>query len=360
MKIFNKSDRLGIAWFSHTAEETPLICLDIPCYCIVQAFVAWSAASNEHAINICASGEQQRLAASSNFYHPSGSFMYSADITSFIQLHFNTVYEIKPLEGDTERFRWNLIIVYNCPFYPVQHVCVLLQEDNEEKLWETMQDNLPRITADTNMTAQLYLLAYETDTPHSQYGNLLYQRHDRHLALAAEQIIPSNYAALQAGYSHPFIIAQQCPLPSTEMRLEQTTDRIHLNLHDIATCNTKITNTGTTAALYVQYRTTLPDCARLVDDTFTINGIQVPVSVDNSNVITIILRNMPVGDLLLVSFQMQIYIQPTQKKLYHSATLDYHFYSEPNTLSIGNTPSNVVEYIVPLLSNPLSDEAGDS
>lgn len=345
MKIFNKSDRLGIAWFSHTAEETPIIHLDAPYYCIVQAFVAWSATSNEHTIDIYATGEHQRLAARSSFRHSNDLFLYSADITPFVQLHCNTAYEIRPLESDAEQFRWHMIVVYNCPSQPVRHVCVLLQENGEEQLWEAMQSELPSITAHTNKTAQLHLLGYDAYASNSQYGNLLCQRYDLHLELVAEQIMPNNYADPQASCPHPFIIAQQCPLPTTDMRLEQTTDRAHISLQDIVTCTTKITNRGTIEALYVQYRTTLPACARLIHDSFTINGIQIPISVDSFNVITVILRNMPVDDLLLVSFQMQFYTQPTETKLYHSATLDYHFYAEPNTLSIGNTPSNIVEYV---------------
>lgn len=345
MKMFSSSNRFGVEWFSHTTEEQPVIRLHARSYCIVRAYVAWSAPTREHTIDIRAAEDEYRLTASSNFQHAGGLFMYSEDITSFVQLRCDTVYEIKPSEPETEPFRWQLIVIYKCPFQPIRHLCVLLQENEDEQLWEAMQASLPTVTTQTNQTAQLYTLGYGANVSDAFADDLVPERHDLRLALAAEQIMPANYTDLQTNCPHPFIIAQQCPLPMPDLHVEQAADRVHLCLHDRVTCTTKITNTGLTAATHIQYRTTLPSGMRLVENSFTINDIPIPMKVDNHNVITIILRDMPVGDLLLVSFHMQVDSQSAGSWL-HSATLDYHFRPEPNTLSIGNTSSNTVEYTV--------------
>jgi len=346
MKLFQKSDRLGVAQFTHTTEEQPFIQIGTPCYCIVQAYLAWSSSTSERTIHISTCNREHRLTAQSHFRSATDLFMYNEDVTAFFKLHNNDNYTIRSIEPKASSFRWHLLIIYYCPLQPIQHLCVLLQEQTHELLWDELQANLPTITAQTNEPAKLYTLGFNPNLSNATDQQLFPERHNRQLSVTDQQILPTNYTDLQANCPHPFILTQLCPLPMPNMCLEQTANRTQINIQHIVTCNTKITNTGQTAAVCIQYRSVLPTCMQLVANSLTINDVPIPITVDSYNAITIILRDMAVNDLLLVSYQLQVHSQPEQTPCLHSATLDYHFYSEPNTRSIGNTPSNTVEYTI--------------
>ncbi|MDP4099419.1 hypothetical protein OIN60_22135 [Paenibacillus sp. P96] len=335
MELFDKADRLGIKWISNTEGHDTLLHIEDLSYCIVRAPLIWYSEQPASTIDIVTESNTLTLEAESEFQESStGRYLHIKDITFFVQVNSRAEYAVIPKSGASDTLVWHLPIIYNCPFLPPCHLSLHVQSEPAAPLWETWLDQLPEITTDISLPAELHVLEGNT---HRTYMD----------SFSMEKGLKNQpfYPKVREDSPHPYLITQRVLGRDAVMNLAQSADHSVIKLGDIVTCRTVITNTGTTTCMYVQYRTTLLSCARLVPGSFVINGIEVPMATDSMNVITVILRNMPVGDLLDVSFRMEIHEKAEVEKLYMSSVLDYHFQPVDDRLLIGNQPSNVVEFI---------------
>ncbi|MFB5762586.1 hypothetical protein [Paenibacillus medicaginis] len=334
MELFDKADRLGMTWISNTEGHSTLLHIEDLSYCIVRAPLIWYSEQPASAVEIVTRDNRLTVELESVFRDSfTGRYVHMKDITFFVQMNSNSEYSITPKSGDPDSLVWHLPIIYNCPFLPPCHLSLHVQSEPEAPLWESWLAGLPEITTSLSLASELHVLE---GTTHQTYTD----------TFALEKGLKNQplYPRVRNESPHPYLIAQRVLGRDAVMKLDQSADHDVVKLGDVVTSRTVITNTGSTTCMYVQYRTTLPQCARLVPGSFIINGIHVPLETDAMNVITVILRNMPVGDLLDVSFRMDIHEESEIEKFYMSSVLDYHLEPVDNRLLIGNQPSNVVEF----------------
>jgi uncharacterized repeat protein (TIGR01451 family) len=335
MELFDKADRLGITWISNTEGHTTKLHIEDLSYCIVRAPLIWYSEQPASTVEIVTEGDRLTIELESVFRDSSsGRYVHIKDITFFVQIHSNAEYSVVPKSGTPEDLVWHLPIIYNCPFLPPCHLCLHVQSEPEAPLWASWLEKLPEITTELSLASELHVL--EGNIHRTYMDTFSMDKGLRNQPL---------YAKVREESPHPYLIAQRVLGRDAVMKLAQSADHSVIRLGDIVTCRTVITNTGSTTCMYIQYRTTLPACARLVPGSFIINTIEVPMETDAMNVITVILRNMPVGDLLDVSFKMEIHEKSEIEKLYMSSVLDYHLEPVDGRQLIGNQPSNVVEFI---------------
>ncbi|MFB5762018.1 hypothetical protein [Paenibacillus medicaginis] len=344
MELINKANRLGLKWISNTEGHSTRLHFDDLSYCIERALLIWYSGQPASVVEITTGHDQLTVESESVFRDSStGRYVHNKDITFFAQVNSHAEYSITPKSGDPDDpgdlddlddLVWHLPIVYNCPFLPPCHFSLHIQSEPEELLWEPWVASLPEITTDLALSSELHVLE---GAAHLAYMDTF----SMDKGLKKQPLYPK----VREESPHPYLIAQRVLARDAVMKLAQSADHSVVKLGDIVTSRTVITNTGSTPCMYVQYRTTLPQCARLVPGSFIINGIEVPMQTDTMNVITVILRNMPVGDLLDVSFRMEIHEPSEIEKFYMSSVLDYHFQPVDDRLLIGNQPSNVVEFI---------------
>ncbi|MFB5677425.1 hypothetical protein ACE3NQ_30070 [Paenibacillus terreus] len=335
MELFDKADRLGMKWISNTEGHSAWLHIEDRSYCIVRAPLIWYSEQPASTVEIVTERDKLTVELESVFRDSStGRYVHIKDITFFVQMNSDSVYVVTPKSGDPGDLVWHLPIIYNCPFLPPCHLSLHVQAEPDALLWESWQASLPEITTDLSLPSELHVL--EGNTHRSYMDTFSMDKGLKNQPL---------YPKVREESPHPYLIAQRVVARDAVMNLAQSADHSVIKLGDIVTSRTVITNTGSTTCMYVQYRTTLPECARLVPGTFVINGIDVPMETDSINVITVILRNMPVGDLLDVSFKMEIHKESEIEKFYMSSVLDYHFEAVDGRLLIGNQPSNVVEFI---------------
>ena len=335
MELFDKADRLSMKWISNTEGQNTKLHIEDLSYCIVRAPLIWYSEQPASSVEIETANDKLTVELESVFRDSStGRYVHIKVITFFVQMNSNAEYSITPKSGDPESLVWHLPVIYNSPFLLPCHLCLYVQPEPEAPLWESWLEKLPEITTDLSLASELHILEGST---HRAYLDTFSMDN----GLKNQPLYPK----VREESPHPYLIAQRVLARDAVMNLAQSADHSVIKLGDIVTCRTIITNTGSTTCMYVQYRTTLPKCARLVPGSFIINGIEVPMQTDAMNVIQVILRNMPVGDLLDVSFRMEFHEKSEVEKFYMSSVLDYHFEPVDGRLLIGNQPSNVVEFI---------------
>ncbi|MFB5561916.1 DUF11 domain-containing protein [Bacillus cereus] len=297
-------------------------------------------------------------------------FIYTIDVTHLISYAGNTTCVIDfPEHSNHYTYRehepiWSLALIYGDPSFPVRHVSLLTGEhvplispiifskllvpsqgSNNgilhlfgEKRQELASIPLVSFGSDTNQLPFLYPLTNLLDETGHLSKRILNQEIDISATLMPAQSeatlhLPSNPADM----IYFLAIGLQINAVEPKMNIIHSADKKNVQINDIVTYTTIITNTGTATAECIQFRTSFPAGTEFISNSLTIN--RTPISGDPSQ--GVILRNMPVGDSIIVVYQMKIIsISPTGFIL-HQSVLDYNFTSLQNTLAVGNQPSNI-------------------
>lgn len=339
MELFNRADRLGINWISNTAGHTTKLQIDDDSYCIVLACLVWYSKQPVPTVELVTDNSSITVKTMNTIQdNTSGHYIQMKEITFFTQTNVDSVYTLTAPAAapgdDPDALSWHLPVIYNSPFLPPCHICLHVQSETDAPLWEPWLAALPEITTDHKLSAELHVLA---DNDHQTYTD----HFSMEQGIAAQPL----YATARAKTAAPYLLVHRVQARNVIMKLEHSADPTDIKPGGIVNCRTVITNTGWTTCMYIQYRTTLLKCARFIPDSLVINGIPIAVMPDSQNVITIILRNMPPGDMLDITFKMEIYTEPEVQKTLMSSVLDYHFAPVDGRSLIGNQPSNEVEFL---------------
>jgi uncharacterized repeat protein (TIGR01451 family) len=333
MEIINKPDRLNIKWVSGPEEQPSILRFQEPCYFILRAYFIGYSRHAETTLKVATAREELIIESKMEAQdHTTDLFIHRQDITYFLQINTNLEFTINSSQDFDETFTWHIAIIYGCPSLPPSNISFYIRSSEGEMLWEEWQTGLPSISSAAPLTSELHVLdgVKHQEYVHSQYFS----------GATTDQ---AHYQQMRTEAPVPYLIAQRTLALEAQMNLVQTVDQDQAAIGDILTSRTRITNTGTVGANFVQYRTTLPRCAQLLDGGFTINGIVIAIGTDNQNVITVILRNMPVHDLLDVSIQMLFHSDSADAPIYLDAVIDYHFLAVDDKWLVGNQASNLVE-----------------
>ncbi|MBT2287716.1 DUF11 domain-containing protein [Paenibacillus albidus] len=331
MEILSKADRLNIKWLSNMEGHRTNLHFDEPSYFVFRAYLIWHSEHPAATIDIITGSGQSRMESESEF-EDEAQYVHRKDITYFVQMNYDTDYSIIPVSDHPDLFTWHLAIIYGCPTLPASHISLNLKSGPEENLWEEWISNLPSVSTTDPLTSELHLL-----------DGFVHQEYVDTQPFMKDTLDQPYNQQIRSESPNPYLIARRLQALEAKMTLTQSVDHTEIKVGNTITCTTRITNTGTAAAHFVQYRTTLPMFAELVSGTFTINGIVISIAMDSNHIITVILRNMPVHDVLLVSFQMLITSEPQVDKFYLSSVIDYHTPPVDGKWLIGNQPSNILE-----------------
>ncbi|MBH5318832.1 hypothetical protein I6N90_13590 [Paenibacillus sp. GSMTC-2017] len=328
--IINSSNRHDYKWLSNIEGHTTRLKIEDESYSICDAYLIWSSDDSEQEVTLKTENAEAKVNSTKGYESKqAGQYAHIKNVLAFVRDHSNETYV---LDIHT---RWHLIVVYSSPFLSVSHVSLYIPklfEQGQRDVWKPWLKSLPINHLDLPWSANVHVLGADLNSIDM----------DTNLILEENSIHERNYETIQNQFPSPIIIAQKINLPETKMRLEHTVDIEKIKVGDIVTITTKITNVSKVIAGPVQYRSTLPQRTTLLPNSFSLNRTAIPMGVDGFNCITVYLRHMPEGDVIIVVYK--IYIQAeSSTELFTSSTLDYNFSPALNNWLVGNQPSNIVK-----------------
>ncbi|MED2839095.1 DUF11 domain-containing protein [Bacillus wiedmannii] len=302
-------------------------------------------------------------------------FIHTIDVTHLISYAGNTTCVIDFPEHSEQctygeqKPIWSLAIIYGDPSFPVRHVSLLTGEHIPLKSPIVFSELLVPAQGSNNGILHLFgkkrqalasipLVSFGSNTNQlpvpfpltnliDETGHLSKCILNQEIDISAT-LLPAQSEATLHLPSDPtdmicfLAIGLQINAVEPKMNAIHSADKKNVLINDIVTYTTTITNTGTATAECIQFRTSFPAGTEFISDSLKIN--RTPISADPSQ--GVILRNMPVGDSLIIVYQMKVISIPSTGFILHQAVLDYNFTALPNTLSVGNQPSNLSKIYV--------------
>lgn len=374
--IFNRTGRFALKFLGNTFGNECAISLEKYSYILHAKLILLTDSQLKGDIELKAYGKTHIITCKdkkTNEYPP--FFIHTIDVTHLISYAGNTTYVIDFPEhsdlctsGEQEPI-WSLAIIYGDPSFPVRHVSLFTGEhipltspivfselivpsqgSNNgilhlfgEKQQELSSIPLVSFGSNPNQLPVSYPLTNLID----ETGHLSKRILNQEIDISATLLPAQSEATLQLP-SNPIdmiyflAIGLQINAVEPKMNAIHSADKKNVLINDIVTYTTTITNTGTATAECIQFRTSFPAGTEFISDSLIIN--RTPISADPSQ--GVILRNMPVGDSLIIVYQMKVISIPSTGFILHQAVLDYNFTALPNTLSVGNQPSNLSKIYV--------------
>ncbi|WP_459503129.1 DUF11 domain-containing protein [Bacillus sp. C1] len=369
--IFNRTGRFALKFIGNTFGNECEVSLEKYSYILHAELILLTDFHFKNDIELKTYGKTHIITCKDEKTHEHPTFFVrTIDVTSLVGYAGNTTFAIdfpEHSDDDTsgeQKPIWSLAIIYGDPIFPVRHVSLYTGDDiprtspiifselltpskgpNNGILYlfgERRQElsSVPLVSFGSN-TDQLpvpYPLTNLVDKTGHLSKRILNQEIDISATLQPAQSVailhlPSN----PADTIHFSAIGLQINAVEPKLNAVHSADKKNVQVNDIVTYTTTITNTGTATAECLQFRTGFPAGTKFISDSLTINTI--PISADPSN--GVILRNMPVGDTLTVVYQVAITSIPPTGCILHQPVLDYNFTPMKNKLAVGNQPSNL-------------------
>ncbi|PGQ49856.1 MULTISPECIES: DUF11 domain-containing protein [Bacillus cereus group] len=374
--IFNRTGRFALKLLGNTFGNGCTISLEKYSYILQAELILLTYSHLKGDIELKAYGKTHIITCkdekTNEFPH---FFIYTIDVTHLISYAGKTTYVIDfPEHSDhclpeEQEPIWSLAIIYGDSSFPVRHVSLLTGEHVPLKSPIVFSELLVPSRGPNNGILHLFgkkqkellsipLVSFGPNTNQSPIPFPLTNLIDEtgHLSKCilnqevdiSTTLLPAQSEATIHLPSNPvdiisfLAIGLQINSVEPKMNSIHSANKKNVQINDIVTYTTTITNTGTATAECIQFRTSFPVGTEFISDSLIIN--KTPISADPSQ--GVILRNMPVGDSLIVVYQMKVITIPSTGFILHQTVLDYNFTSLPNTLLVGNQPSNLSKIYV--------------